>query len=72
MKPTRYGPFDYVPLPQRPKLEWPGGARVAVWIILNVEYFPLDEPIRAGPGTPPMWWAGRSATTATASASGAF
>ena len=29
----------------RPKVRWPNGARVAVWIIPNIEFFALDEPI---------------------------
>ena len=53
MKTSAYGPFDYVPLPKRPKITWPGGARVAVWIILNVEYFALDAPIPRGTGHTP-------------------
>ena len=53
MKPTLTGPCDYVPLPKRPKIQWPNGARVAVWIILNVEYFPLDQPIPKGTGHTP-------------------
>ena len=45
MKPERYGPFPYTPIHQRPKLAWPGGARVALWGVPNIEFFPLDEPI---------------------------
>lgn len=41
--PRRYGPFPYVPIHQRPKLEWPGGARVALWINPNIEFFALDD-----------------------------
>jgi len=26
----RYGPLPYVPITRRPKLTWPGGARVAL------------------------------------------
>jgi peptidoglycan/xylan/chitin deacetylase (PgdA/CDA1 family) len=37
-------PFDYTPLPGRPRIEWPDGARVAVWIGLNVEHYAIDEP----------------------------
>ncbi|MGH8765382.1 MAG: polysaccharide deacetylase family protein [Burkholderiales bacterium] len=48
MKPSRYGPFKYVPASGRPKLEWPGGARVALWINPNVEFFGLDDVM---PGT---------------------
>lgn len=43
MKPSRYGPFKYVPITKRPKLEWPGGARVALWVNPNVEFFGLDD-----------------------------
>ena len=32
-------PFTYSPITDRPPLEWPGGARVAVYIGLNVEHF---------------------------------
>jgi allantoinase len=37
-------PFGYTPAVGRPKLELPGGARVAVWIGLNVEHYPLGRP----------------------------
>jgi hypothetical protein len=43
MKPHRYGPFKYVPLNRRPKLKWPGGKRIALWVIPNIETFALDE-----------------------------
>ena len=29
--------LDYSPIVRRPKLELPGGARLAVWVIVNVE-----------------------------------
>ena len=45
MEPRDYGPFPYVPINDRPKLEWPGGARLAVWIIPNIEFFPLTRGI---------------------------
>jgi peptidoglycan/xylan/chitin deacetylase (PgdA/CDA1 family) len=48
MKPSRYGPFKYIPVTRRPKLEWPGGARVALWVNPNVEFFGLDDVM---PGT---------------------
>jgi len=50
MKPQRYGPFPYRPITKRPRIEWPGGARVALWIIPNIETFPLNEPIPGGMG----------------------
>ena len=52
MEPQRYGPFPYVPINRRPKLEWPGGARVALWVIPNIETFPLNEPVPGGTGMP--------------------
>jgi peptidoglycan/xylan/chitin deacetylase (PgdA/CDA1 family) len=46
-------PYRYSPLPERPPLRWPDGARLALWVIPNVEVFPVDEPIgRAGPQVP--------------------
>src|SRR5919108_4688652 len=44
MQPQRYGPFHYVPINRRPRIAWPHGARVALWVIPNVETFPLNEP----------------------------
>ena len=73
MEPRDYGPFPYTPINDRPKLEWPGGARVAVWVIPNIEFFPLTRGIARLPGAPPATRLrcapGRSATTATGSAS---
>jgi len=37
-------PFDYSPINDRPPINWPGGARVAVYVGLNVEHFLLDRP----------------------------
>jgi peptidoglycan/xylan/chitin deacetylase (PgdA/CDA1 family) len=51
MKPRSYGPFPYSPIVERPRLEWPNGAHVALWIIPNIEYFSLEErPGGYGPG----------------------
>jgi allantoinase len=59
MKPGSYGPFPYSPITRRPRLEWPGGAHVALWIIPNIEYFSLEErPGGYGAGKVPdvvMW-----------------
>ncbi|MEX2643646.1 MAG: polysaccharide deacetylase family protein [Acetobacterales bacterium] len=61
MKPRSYGPFKFVPINRRPKLVWPGGARVALWIVPNIEVFHLDNimpgdenqrPGSRGGGTP--------------------
>ena len=50
MQPRRYGPFPYLPInsPKRPKIQRPGGARVALWIIPNIETFPLNERVPGG------------------------
>jgi allantoinase len=37
-------PFRYWPEPARPALEWPDGARMAVWIAVNLEHYPIDKP----------------------------
>lgn len=50
MKPRPSGPFPYAPITRRPRLGWPGAARVALWVIPNIEVFALDEPIPLGSG----------------------
>jgi len=62
MKPSPYGPFPYSPVIHRPRLNWPGDAQVALWVIPNIEFFSLMEKVPAGsggPGTPvpdiPSW-----------------
>ncbi len=41
MNNTRY---PYSPIIQREPLRWPNGARVAVWVIPNIEHFHIDRP----------------------------
>ena len=53
MKPRPYGPFPYTPINRRPRIEWPGGAHVAVWVIPNIEVFALDEKMPGGSGNIP-------------------
>src|SRR3974390_3060192 len=54
MKPGPYGPFPYSPIISRPRLEWPGSARVALWVVPNVEFFSLEtRPGGLGPGKIP-------------------
>jgi peptidoglycan/xylan/chitin deacetylase (PgdA/CDA1 family) len=59
MQPRAYGPFPYSPIVSRPRLEWPGGAHVALWIVPNIEFFSLEErPGGYGAGKVPdvvMW-----------------
>lgn len=50
MKPRPYGPFPYSPIVHRPRLAWPNGARVALWVIPNVEFFALDDSVPAAAG----------------------
>lgn len=61
MEPQRYGPFPYTPINRRPKLSWPDGNRIAVWVIPNIEIFPLNEPVPGGTGMAPdvINWAPR-------------
>lgn len=47
MKTTRYGPFPFSLIDERPLYELPDNARVALWVITNIEFFALD---RAMPG----------------------
>jgi allantoinase len=35
-------PVEYSPIVDRPPLRWPNGARVAFWVIPNIEYFRYD------------------------------
>lgn len=53
MKPAAYGPFPYTSIRNRPKVTWPGRARVALWVIPNIEFFALDEKIPGGTGRIP-------------------
>lgn len=50
MKQSRYGPFPYSPIVGRPRITWPNDARVALWVIPNIEFFALDDqvPVAAG------------------------
>src|SRR4051794_33269770 len=34
--------FPYLPIVDRAPVRWPGGARVAVWIVPNIEHFHLE------------------------------
>lgn len=44
--------FDYSPITQRPPIHWPNGARVAVYVALNIEHFLVDRPSTSiWPGT---------------------
>ena len=36
--------YSYEPITERPRLELPGGAQLAVWLGVNIEYFELGKP----------------------------
>lgn len=61
MEPSRYGPFNYTPINRRPRITWPDGNHVALWVIPNIETFPLNEPVPGGTGVTPdvINWAPR-------------
>ena len=42
--PTEHGRFEYSAIIDLPRLSWPNGARVAVWVIPNIEHFLFDRP----------------------------
>jgi len=33
LEPRDYGPFAFTPINRRPKITWPNGAQIAVWVI---------------------------------------
>ncbi len=41
--PKEHGRFDYSAIVDRKPLRWPDGARVAVWVIPNIEHFLFDS-----------------------------
>ena len=50
MKPQSYGPFPYSPIIGRPKIAWPKGARLALWVCPNIEFFSLDDAVPPAAG----------------------
>jgi len=49
-----HGRFDYLPIHSRPDYCWPSGARLAVYLGLNLEHFAFGEGqgARIGPASP--------------------
>lgn len=43
--------YNWSPLPTRKPVAWPGGARVALWVVPALEWFPLD--MKGQPFKPP-------------------
>ncbi len=50
IEPRAYRLFPNSPITERPALTWPGGARIALWVAPNIEFFPLDEKVFMGVG----------------------
>lgn len=48
--PTENDRYPYWPLPARPVIRWPNDARLAFWIIPNIEHFRFDRPFELSPG----------------------
>ncbi len=53
MEPSATGPYPYEPIIDRAPLAWPDGARIAFWVVPNIEVFALDERMPDGPGKIP-------------------
>ncbi len=45
MNPSIYGPYRYLPITERKHFAWPNGNRLALWVIPNIEFFHLDDPM---------------------------
>jgi len=39
-----HGLYPYSPLPERPRLIWPEGARIAFWVVLHLEFWEMLPP----------------------------
>src|SRR3990167_10501856 len=39
--------YDYQPIIRWKKIRWPNGARIALWVCPNIEYFHIDKAIPA-------------------------
>ncbi len=42
-----------LPITMRPKINWPNGARLAVWVVPDLEFFPLTTAVPEHPFRPP-------------------
>ncbi|KFL29821.1 hypothetical protein JP75_18660 [Devosia riboflavina] len=45
MQPSPYGPFQFLAPHERPTIHWPDGKRLAFWVVPNIEFFDLREPM---------------------------
>jgi len=44
--------IEYVPAPQRQRITWPNGARIAFYVGFNIEYFDIERPYPQQPNVP--------------------
>ena len=44
------GFYDYWPYDNRPKIEWPNGAKMAFWVAPNIEYYEIATNIDVDDG----------------------
>ena len=49
--------YAFSPIGERPALSWPGGAPVALWVVLYLDYWELSTPkdFHRAPDTQGMW-----------------
>jgi peptidoglycan/xylan/chitin deacetylase (PgdA/CDA1 family) len=52
MPKTTHYEYEHSPIIKRPPLHWPNGARVAFWVIPNIEHYPIDVMARTGMRAP--------------------
>jgi peptidoglycan/xylan/chitin deacetylase (PgdA/CDA1 family) len=45
MQHRSYGPYAYTPIDERPFFRWPDDHRLALWVIPNIEFFHLRDPM---------------------------
>jgi len=38
------GLYDYIPYNRRPRIAWPNGAKIAVWVAPNIEFYEFTPP----------------------------
>ncbi|KAB0269467.1 polysaccharide deacetylase family protein [Microvirga brassicacearum] len=38
------GLYDYIPYNRRPRITWPNGAKIAVWVAPNIEFYEFTPP----------------------------
>jgi peptidoglycan/xylan/chitin deacetylase (PgdA/CDA1 family) len=53
MEPRATGPYPYSPIVDRPRLTWPNNAKVALWVIPNIEFYALNQRIGPNFADPP-------------------